>query len=199
MHPDIRTAFGRILGTLPPPQQVLEVGQMQGEPALIDLPALAKATRRVAFGLQAGGLGPAFEVVLGNANDMSCFAGESFDLILCNSMLEHDPAFWLSLSEMRRVLRVGGHLVVGVPGYAAMAGPQRGLRGWARGLVERRTAAARAASAPTLGLHGYPSDYYRFSAAAVAEVFLAGFDACQVEEVLDPPRFIGVGCKRDGV
>jgi len=36
---------------------------------------------------------------------------ESVDVIVCAEMLEHDSAFWVSLAEMYRVLRTGGHLI----------------------------------------------------------------------------------------
>jgi SAM-dependent methyltransferase len=35
-----------------------------------------------------------------------------FDVVVSTEMLEHDPTFWLSLPEMARVLKPGGHLVV---------------------------------------------------------------------------------------
>jgi SAM-dependent methyltransferase len=40
------------------------------------------------------------------------FPDSAFDVVVCCEMLEHDPAFWLSLAEMGRVLCPGGRLVV---------------------------------------------------------------------------------------
>jgi len=42
------------------------------------------------------------------------FAGGTFDVVVCNSVLEHIPEDGLSLAEMRRVLRPGGRLVLTV-------------------------------------------------------------------------------------
>ena len=36
----------------------------------------------------------------------------SCEVVVSTEMLEHDPSFWLSLAEMRRVLRKGGHLIL---------------------------------------------------------------------------------------
>jgi len=44
------------------------------------------------------------------------FMDESFDHVLCLETLEHDPQFWVTVQEMRRVLRKGGVLVITVPG-----------------------------------------------------------------------------------
>lgn len=41
----------------------------------------------------------------------------SYDWVVSTSMLEHDPMFWRSMSEMQRVLRPGGLLAVTVPGF----------------------------------------------------------------------------------
>lgn len=40
------------------------------------------------------------------------FPDASFDTVVSTSMLEHDPAFWLTLPEAGRVLRPGGFLIL---------------------------------------------------------------------------------------
>jgi SAM-dependent methyltransferase len=40
------------------------------------------------------------------------FPDASFDVVVSTSMLEHDPAFWLTLPEVGRVLRPGGHFIL---------------------------------------------------------------------------------------
>ena len=55
--------------------------------------------------------------VAGNANDMTLFEDETFDLVMSNATLEHDKHFWLSLAEVRRVLAPGGLLVIGASGF----------------------------------------------------------------------------------
>ena len=44
------------------------------------------------------------------------FKSSSFQNVLSLDMLEHDEEFWLSVAEMRRVLRKGGRMVITVPG-----------------------------------------------------------------------------------
>jgi SAM-dependent methyltransferase len=52
--------------------------------------------------------------VLGDAQRLP-FADESFDTVFCSQVLEHVPEPLLALSEFRRVLKVGGHLVLSAP------------------------------------------------------------------------------------
>lgn len=54
--------------------------------------------------------GPGVDIV-GTADALP-FDDASFDVVVSTEMLEHDPAPWLSLAEMRRVLRPGGHLLL---------------------------------------------------------------------------------------
>jgi len=50
------------------------------------------------------------------------FRGGSFDLVISTEMLEHDPRPWLSVEEMSRVLRPGGHLLLTARGFDAYGG-----------------------------------------------------------------------------
>lgn len=54
--------------------------------------------------------GPGVDAVM-DGHGLS-FTAESFDVVVSTEMLEHDQAFWLSLAEMGRVLRPGGHLLL---------------------------------------------------------------------------------------
>jgi SAM-dependent methyltransferase len=54
--------------------------------------------------------GPGVDEVM-NAHRLR-FAAGHFDLVVSTEMLEHDDAFWISMKEMGRVLRKGGHLLV---------------------------------------------------------------------------------------
>ncbi len=54
--------------------------------------------------------GPGVDVV-GVAHELPFVAGR-FEVVVCTEMLEHDPAFWLSLAEMGRVLKEGGHILL---------------------------------------------------------------------------------------
>ncbi len=44
----------------------------------------------------------------------------SFDLVICNQVLEHLKNVWLPMSEIHRVLKVGGHAVLSVPNLASL-------------------------------------------------------------------------------
>lgn len=114
--------------------------------------------------------------MIGNANDMSMFSDGSFDLVMSNAMLEHNPYFWKSIFEMHRVLAPGGLLIIGVPGFAQMPND-------------------RGNSTKTFKIHDYPEDYYRFSPEAMKKVFFEGFEDIKSDVLLDPPRIVTNGIK----
>jgi ubiquinone/menaquinone biosynthesis C-methylase UbiE len=140
-------------------------------------------------------------ILQGNANDMNQFTDGQFRTVLCNAMLEHDRYFWKTIAEIDRVTASGGWIVIGVPGYRGM-----GLESY---FPNRRSLFARFAAwfargsvrdvfqagAPTVGVHCYPGDYYRFSEQAVREVFMDGLESVSVRTVMNPPRFISWGKK----
>lgn len=70
--------------------------------------------------------------------------------------------------------------------------PDRGRQG-VRQLYQTIAAMDRDATTPVLGTHGEPSDFYRFSESAVRNVFFEHFTDIVVEEVLNPPRYVGTG------
>jgi methionine biosynthesis protein MetW len=48
------------------------------------------------------------------------WADQTMDLVVCNQVFEHLKNVWLPMSEIARVLRVGGHLVFSVPNLASL-------------------------------------------------------------------------------
>jgi SAM-dependent methyltransferase len=48
------------------------------------------------------------------------YPDQSFDLVVCNQVLEHLKNIFLPLSEMDRVLRPGGRLAIGIPNLAGL-------------------------------------------------------------------------------
>ena len=48
------------------------------------------------------------------------FAAESIDIIIANQILEHTKELFWIVHEMTRTLRVGGHLLIGVPNVASL-------------------------------------------------------------------------------
>ena len=176
MSPRVKRRFHTIIRrTGIRPERALEVGGLMGEDSLLRFPELAGAER---YCLNLVELPSDGEVtaVQGNANDMREFKRDWFDLVVCCSTLEHDKRFWLSCAEMRRVLRPGGLLVVGVPGYVKDEDRDQGR------------------STLTYRVH-YKFDYYRFSEQAVREVIFEGMDRVRVRAMMTPPRLIGHGWK----
>ena len=178
MRPEIHQEFHRIIresGVRP--RTALEVGGVLGAGSLLRFPEIADA-ERVCLNLSFRRHDADIEAVAANANHMP-LGDERFDLVMSNATLEHDKHFWLSLAEMRRVLRPGGLLIIGVPGYIKNPEADHGR------------------TTHTYRVH-YRFDYYRFSDQAVREVFFDGMDATAVSVVPRPPRIIGWGRKPVG-
>ncbi len=191
MHPVIHRKFGEICADRHAGGDVLEIGAVASDDSLLCLACLSGARSRVGLNLEDASHYHDFDILSGNANAMHCFPDRSFDTILCNATLEHDPFFWRTLSEVRRVARSGALVVIGVPGYAQIkwdSPKERFLRVVSGGRPDWLRA-----STPTLHIHNFPGDYYRFSPQAVREVFFEGFVEVQVDVVLVPPRIIGSG------
>jgi len=176
VHRKIKQRFHRIVSRSGvSPQRALEVGGVTGPDSLLDAPQIAGA-ERYCLNLLNMPDRDGVVTVAGNANDMHMFDDRSFDLVLCNATLEHDKRFWLSVAEMKRVLRPGGLLVIGVPGYVKDPEGDHGF------------------STHTYRVH-YSFDYYRFSEQAVRDVFFDGMKRVRVSRIMDPPRLIGHGYK----
>ena len=177
MSPKVKQRFHQVIRNSGiRPQRALEVGGLMGEDSLLRFPELAGAEERICLNLVELPSDGEVQAVKGNANDMSQFDKDSFDLVVCCSTLEHDKRFWLSVEEMKRVLRPSGLLVIGVPGYVKDAQRDQGR------------------STLTYRVH-YSFDYYRFSEQAVREVFFDGLERVRVRAVMTPPRIIGHGWK----
>jgi SAM-dependent methyltransferase len=201
VHPKVFAEFDRICRARSAGGAVLEVGAIPSEESLLRLPALAHATEKIGVSLDGPARFADFEILAANANDLSRFGDGRFDTVLCNSVLEHDPRFWRTLAEIRRVARAGALVAIGVPGYAVtrrsralkLLRPLRRFPGLGR--VLRPWIDGRLASTRTLVVHAFPGDYYRFGEEAVREVLLEGLVDTEVRTVLDPPRFIGFGTR----
>jgi len=153
---------------------VLEVGGLLGQKGLLNLPELLDAERHL-LNLVINAESEVINLHEGNSNDMHIFADDSFDLVMSNAVLEHDIHFWKSVAEMRRVLKPGGLMLIGVPGFVTLPSDT--------GAVTQ-----------TYKVH-HSVDYYRFSLAAVTEVFFDGMKDVQVESMLNPPRIVASGLK----
>ncbi len=195
MHPLVFAEFDAICRQHLEGGAVLEVGATDRGDSLLNLPAVAGVRERVGINIAGPLHGRGYTVIQGNANDMNCFSDGRFDAVLCNATLEHDPFFWKSVAEMRRVVRPGGLIALGVPGYANLFGETvlKKLGAFFDLLPLRRGWFGLRAATVTLQVHDFPGDYYRFSAQAMRDVLLAGLEGVEVRRIMAPPRLIGWG------
>ncbi len=198
MSPVIYKFFERLCADLRITGSVLEIGASPFHKNLLSLAALRNASLRIGVGLDGAYEDEEYSILHQNAHDLSCFKDHTFELVMSNSMLEHDPSFWKTTSEAYRVLAPGGWMIIGVPGFGAMDSvPSRDLILAALQAAEQTPDQLRAieVSSLTLGIHNYPGDYYRFSPQAMKEVLLQGLSQVQIFSVMQPPRIVGMGRK----
>ncbi len=196
MHPAIFAAFDDICRRQSAGAPVLEIGATASSDTLLMLPALSALDERIGVNIAPPGEIGGCPIVQCNAHDLSRFEAGRFATILCNSMLEHDRQFWLTLAEIRRLACPGALVIVGVPGFAPPAhGRMRALLNRLRRLPSpwRPAIEARLAGSPVLPPHDFPGDYYRFSEQACREVLMAGLELLEIRCLLDPPRFVAAG------
>ena len=194
MHPTIYQAFER-LGAYAAGERVLEVGATPDPSSLFNL-AFLQGKHRVGLNLFAAEF-DGVQIIEGNANDIP-FEDDTFDVVLSNATLEHDPFFWKSALEMRRVLAPGGVLMLGVPGFAESKAESLVHRVAARLPWIVRHTNPLASATLTFKVHydeGKFGDYYRFSRMAVEEVLFEGMEILALESVMSPPRFVGAARK----
>jgi SAM-dependent methyltransferase len=174
MNPEVKRVFrSAVQASGLRPARVLEVGGNISRP-LIRCPELDGA-ELVCVNLRKQTERDGLRFVHGNANDLHMFGSGHFDVVASNAMLEHDRRFWLSVDEMRRVLRPGGLLFIGVPGYTSKP-------------------AGDASPTTVFPFHG-GVDYWRFSDMALRDEFFGGYEDVSVRSILDPPRLVGHGRK----
>jgi SAM-dependent methyltransferase len=196
MHPRTFREFERICSARRAGGRVLEIGAQPVSYTLLCMKSIQAAREKIGLNLDGPYAYRDFTILKGNANKMDCFADGYFDTVLCNAVLEHDRFFWKTLSEIRRVTKPGGLVVIGTPGYATLPHSLASLR---HGKVSTLAASIRARlpwilrSTLTVAVHDAPGDYYRFSPQAYREVFFQGMDDVDVYPIMCPPIVIGVG------
>lgn len=216
MSPEMFEEFEKILSKRSVGGAVLEIGAVPTSDSLLNIGVFSGVPKRVGINLDGGSsytIGDGerandYEIIKGNANNMTCFENDSFDMIICNSVFEHDKFFWKSISEIRRVAKDGALIVIGVPGYDKLEDLKPVMPRRVRGSFKRRvkykarqyaTKALKrvfpelSAETPTLCIHNWPGDYYRFSPQAFKEVFFEGMRDVEIYSVMVPPRVIGIG------
>ena len=200
MSPEVYQAFEKVLKEAGLSRSVLEVGAVPGPLNLLEMECLRKIPERVGVNLEKPAQGEGWKIIQGDSRAMDFFKDASFEAVLCNSTLEHDPYFWKTLAEMRRVAAPGGLMVLGVPGFAgmglrALAPRSRLLRALLRGAAWIARDESLASGSLTLGEHFFPGDYYRFTEQAMREVLLEGLVGVEVRKIMSPTRWIGWGRK----
>jgi SAM-dependent methyltransferase len=196
MSPEVYNAFSTICQSESPQGPILEVGAVPGPESLLNIASISRVREKTGLNIESFPSEANIKMVTGNANHMDMFADSSFGCVLCNSTLEHDARFWKTLTEMRRVTRPGGLIIIGVPGFRGMgppflAPPESFVGRTIRLLAKITRADALLASTSTLGEHFFPGDYYRFTEQAVMDVFLEGLVQKRCQWVMTPPRIIG--------
>lgn len=168
--------------------KVLEIGAVPTSECLLACSSLKGASERIGLNLDGGESmtklakripNPNFTIKIGNSNDMSeIFEDEEFDAVFSNATLEHDKYFWKSIYEMHRVLKSGGFMMIGVPGYVR---PKPGAPDPVGTLTHR--------------VHDWPGDFYRYSEQTCMEVFFEGFKDVEQVYRLMPPKIVTWGFK----
>jgi SAM-dependent methyltransferase len=197
MHPTVFDVFEEICRAREIRGAVLEIGATPDDSTLLNLPSLAGASEKIGINKTGGSRFRDITILEADANDMTGFPDQRFDAVLCNAVLEHDRFFWMTLAEIRRVVRVGGLVVIGAPGYRQLPFEPK-LRRWLARLSRfsgHPDGWPLQHSTLTLGVHNFTGDYYRFSEQTFREVFFIGMTEVVIRTVLTPPRIIGTGVR----
>lgn len=199
MHKRIYDHFAGVCADLQPRLRVLELGAVPTADSLLHL--FGDADFRVGVNLSGPYECDGFQILKGNANHLDDFPDASFDIVLSNAMIEHDRYFWLTAAEARRVLKPGGHLVIGSPGIVE-TGFDRFRTRWKakhprlrRWLVQFSLFDLLLTATPTFQVHAAPGDFYRLSDSAFREVLFQDLNVVSLDHVLWTPRIIGVAQK----
>lgn len=199
MSPEVSSIFSAILSECKLIGPVLEIGVTSDDDSLINLPCLNEIPVKVGVNLEDFN-SEKYKFIMASGNDLSQFESASFQIVLCNSVLEHDLFFWKTISEIKRVTASGGIIIIGVPGYRDMGlgkflFKSKLIRKLFRIISPSSLNEIIDASTITLGEHFYPGDFYRFSKFSVEKLFMADLLNIEIYEIMTPPRFIGFGVK----
>jgi SAM-dependent methyltransferase len=159
----------------------LSIGDSKGSEAILNVPYIRENKDRIVasgINIQPEACGQWEHMHIYECNAHKIHIGDATqDVVLCCMMLEHDPQFWKTLSEVRRVLKPGGIFLLTVPVY----------------VKERPGFVLNPESAICYRVHG--KDYYRYSLDSIAEVLMEGFVDKHLVLYQDPPRALCYGTK----
>lgn len=199
MHPRVYSEYERICSEQQIVGSVLEIGAVPSEESLLCMNSLKNASTKIGINLDGPYTFKDISILKGNANSMEMIRSDSFDAVLCNATLEHDPFFWRTISEIKRVTKAGGLIVIGTPGYKRYSVEK--LKSFLLHLPLIRRLASHEhlnflfTATITFEVHEAPGDYYRFSEQAFKEVLFQGMRNVEVRTIMSPPRIIGYGVK----
>ncbi|WP_284152463.1 methyltransferase domain-containing protein [Desulfofustis limnaeus] len=199
MHPIFYQEFEKICSERNVRGSVLEVGAIPSERSLLCMKSLEHVAEKMGVNIDGPHEFMDFKIIKCNANSMDLFENERFDTVLCNAMVEHDKFFWKTISEIKRVTKTGGMIVIGSPGYTNYKFEK--VKSYLKrcpvikGLNSHKYFNFLFNSTITFQIHAAPGDYYRFSPQAFKEVLLDGLDDVELRVIMLPPRIIGLGFK----
>ncbi len=204
MHPEVYYKFEEILVRNNINGKVLEIGAVPSNESLLASKTLDKASEKIGLNINKAANYKDFKIIEGNSNNMEQFNDETFDCIISNATLEHDKFFWKSISEMKRILKKGGLLIIGCPSYVQIDKEMNYffkkflsllLKAYYRIVKRNPTYINIDGCTACLRVHNFPGDYYRFSNQTFKEVFFKGFNNVTIETIMLPPRTIAYGYK----
>lgn len=91
------------------PKRVLDVGSMDVSG---NIKSLFNGVEYVGVDMRSG---QNVDIICNGHNLVRKFGKESFDLVVCVDTFEHDDAFWLTLDQIKKVLKKDGWMFLGVP------------------------------------------------------------------------------------
>jgi len=201
MHKRVYKEFEKICSSWHIIGSVLEVGATPNDKSLLCMESLKNAKEKIGLNLDGPHDYKDFKIIKGNANKMDFFENEQFDAVLSNATFEHDKYFWKSISEIKRVIKPGGLVVIGTPGYSYFKIEE--LKKLFRKipiinkLQKNQYLNMLFTATITFQIHSAPGDYYRFSPQTFKDVFFEDFENIKIYSIMLPPRIIGVGTKRN--
>ena len=187
----IREVYNNEIEDIAPIGKILAVGDSAREHAILNMPYFLKNKENIeCTGInlnsdQCGEFGH-FTIEHGNAHNLP-YDNESFDCVISVMMLEHDPEFWLSLSEMNRVLKSSSPLIIIVPCFLDDSACNLSSKDFHEGN-----------GTVCYENHGDP-DCYRFSPHFLKYVAFKEYDNVSITAAKLPPRLIGSGYKNNSV
>lgn len=201
MSPDLFEEFERILAGRDVGDRILEIGAVPTSHSLLNMKRFSSVKELIGVNLDGGesykqgdsSQNNKYKIIKANSNDLSCFSDNYFDTVLSNSVIEHDKFFWKSLAEIRRVARKGALVVIASPGFDELQNIRKFPRNDFKKRLIQKIFSRVYRGVPTLKIHGWPHDYYRFSPQAYREVIMEGMSDVQIYSIKIPPRIFGIG------